>query len=100
MTCDEGCNEEFILISLGTETVKDDIERTGFSCPHCGRVYISQYSNDEIKKLKDDLSKVLKKTRKRNLSNYLIKKFEKQVDDIQAQIKTASDNLRKEIEAS
>jgi len=100
MTCDEGCNEEFILISLGTEQVKDDVERVGFSCPHCGKVYISHYSNDEINKLKDDLSKALKKSRKRNLSNYLIKKFEKQVNDIQAQIKTTSENLRKEIEAS
>lgn len=100
VTCNEGCNEEFILISLGTEQLKEDIERVGFSCPHCGKVYISHYTNDEIKELKDKLSKLLKKSRKRNISNYLIGKYQKQVDNIQVQIKTTSDNLRKEIEAS
>lgn len=46
----EGCNKSFKLksIKLKYKTVKDDIQRLYYKCPHCKSKYTVGFKNDEI----------------------------------------------------
>ncbi len=81
--CDgkDGCKESFDFKGFEVEKLDNDIEKTYFICPHCGKEFISFYtdtcirkkqglirgivSESEIKKLKKEIAKDMKKLRKR-----------------------------------
>lgn len=44
VTCDE-CRNTFTIDSLAIEQLKDGIERTYFTCPHCQQDYTSYYTD-------------------------------------------------------
>jgi len=98
LVCNEGCGQEFILISYGTEIVKDDVERVGFSCPHCGKVYTEYYQNTAIKKLQEELAALQRKLRK-GISAKRADSLDKRIKKTKRKLAAAMDNLRKEVEA-
>ena len=76
-----GCSKEFRIETFEVEKLDRDIEKTYFICPHCGKEYISFYtdrhirkkqelirgikSESAIKKLKEEIGKDMKKLRKK-----------------------------------
>lgn len=98
--CNEGCGKDFILISHGTEIVSDGIERVGFSCPHCGKVYTAYYSNDEVKELHSKLIKLQKMASTIKFSPARLKAYELEVKRIKGQLKKKIDELRERVEST
>jgi hypothetical protein len=99
LVCNEGCGQDFILISYGSEVVKGDIERVGFSCPHCGKVYTAYYQNSVTKRLKEELSALQRKLR-RGMSAKQADCLDKRIRKTKRKLTVAMDKLRKEVEAS
>lgn len=52
VTCDgrDGCKNNFDLQGLEVAKLDNDIEKTYFICPHCGKEYISFYTDKYIRK--------------------------------------------------
>ncbi|OUM85686.1 MAG: hypothetical protein BAA01_09465 [Bacillus thermozeamaize] len=98
LVCNEGCGQEFILISYGTEIVKDDVERVGFSCPHCGKVYTAYYQNSVTKQLQEELAALQRKLR-RGISAKQADSLDKRIRKTKRKLAAAMDDLRKEVEA-
>ena len=61
VTCDgkDGCKKEFNIDRLEVEKLDNDIEKIYFICPHCGKEYISFYTDRHIRK-KQELIRGLK----------------------------------------
>ena len=57
VSCDE-CKNDFEL-KLQVEQVSDSLEKVFFECPLCRRIYITQYTNDKIKKKQARLRKAM-----------------------------------------
>ncbi len=92
LVCDDGCKREFLLMRVGTETVRDDIQKVGFTCPWCGKEYISHYTNSGIRAMQE-MQKELMGKPKTKKTNRLIK-------DLKKRIKVGMDRLKKEVEMS
>ena len=88
LICNKGCKQEFILVGVGAETVRDDIWKHGFACPHCSKEYISYYTNAGIRELQELQRQLIKKP----------KKNKRLLKDLKARIKTGMDRLKEEIE--
>ena len=85
--CDgkDGCNQEFDLEKLEVAKLDNDIEKTYFVCPHCGKEYIAFYTDENIRKkqaiirglkspsaikqLRKEIAKDMKELRKKIESN-------------------------------
>lgn len=83
ITCDakDGCKENFDLDKFELEKLDNDIEKTYFKCPHCGKEYISFYTDRHIRRkqgiihgitsisalktLKNDIAKDMKRLRRK-----------------------------------
>lgn len=50
--CDEkgGCKQNFDLEKFKVTKLDNDIEKTYFTCPHCGKEYISFYTDKHIRR--------------------------------------------------
>lgn len=50
--CDgkDGCNQEFNLKKFKVAKLDNNIEKTYFVCPHCGKEYISFYTDKYIRR--------------------------------------------------
>lgn len=68
MTCSDGCGQDFVLISHGTEQVLPGVDRVGFSCPHCGKVYTAYYSNRKVEKFHAELAELQQRPAKGGLT--------------------------------
>ena len=80
VNCDD-CKNDFEL-KLQVEQVNDTLEKVFFECPLCRRIYITQYTNDSIKKKQSRLRKIqsdYQEFRGKNLkkSNIIIQKVSK-----------------------
>lgn len=100
LTCNDGCGQDFILIEYGKEVIKEDIERVGFSCPHCGKVYTSYYSNDKVNALLDKLTNLKRKPKNIKFTPATLKVYEKEVAKAKKELAEAMDTLRKEVEST
>lgn len=97
--CNDGCNQEFILISPGIEIVKNDIENVGFNCPHCDKRYTLFYTNGHIKQLQDDQRKLLAKSDPTKLTQGQLKGILNRIEAKKREINEAMKKLKNEIEA-
>lgn len=46
---------------IRTISVRDDIEKTYFICPHCGREYVTHYTDSKIKELIGEIKEINQK---------------------------------------
>lgn len=96
--CDAGCAQEFIILKLVTVPVRDDIERVGFDCPHCGHKYTAFYTNKKIKALQEQQKVLLKQSDPRGRPQGQVKGILRRIEATKQQIKAEMDKLRKEVE--
>lgn len=61
--CNLGCRRKFVVSSLNTDHIGNGIEKTYFICPLCGKQYICFYTNEEIRRIQQDIAK------SKNISN-------------------------------
>lgn len=87
LVCDGkgGCNKDFELEKFEVKKLANDTEKIYFTCPHCGKEFISHYtdrhirkkqelirgitSESGIKRLKEEIGKDMKKLRKKVEAN-------------------------------
>jgi DNA-directed RNA polymerase subunit RPC12/RpoP len=91
LICNMGCGKEFILIDVGSAIVRDDIHKSGFSCPHCGKEYITHYSNTGIR----SLQKILQEQKGLPQS----KRRQRLIQDLIQRIAIGMDRLQQQMEA-
>lgn len=92
LKCDKGCKQEFILIGLGTEVIRSDIQKHGFTCPHCGKEYISYYTNSGIRAMQEMQRGLATHSKSRT------SKYKRIIKDLQKRIQVGMDRLKEEIE--
>ncbi len=97
--CDAGCGLEFFILKFEAVPVRDDIERLGFDCPHCGHKYTAYYINKKIKVLQEKQRILLRQSDPRGRTQGQIKGTLRRIEVIKRQIKAEMDRLRKEVEA-
>lgn len=56
--CDSGCGKGFDFEDFSHELLPDGMEKTFFTCPHCGREYVAFYTDEEIRKLQARIRRV------------------------------------------
>lgn len=98
LICNDGCEQEFILLEFGVARVRNDIEKVGFQCPHCSKEYTAYYTDDHIKKLQEEQRILLSKSDPRKLTELQLKGVLSKINNKKNQIKSAMEKLRKEIE--
>lgn len=57
VTCDAECNEQFEVVGFDVTQMDSDVEKTSFRCPHCEHEYIAFYTDAEIRKIRDHVSR-------------------------------------------
>src|SRR5690606_9663924 len=79
------CYSDFYIRKFKTRKLRDEIERTYFDCPHCGREYTAYYTNESIRTkqrrmrdMRDELSKTTDDKRKVKL----VKKMNQMIETI------------------
>lgn len=95
--CNEGCNQSFTIYEFKHEQLSDEIEKTTFTCPHCGHEYVVNHTNAEISKLQERVRRVHRRFAD-PADNH--EDAAKKEADIQQQIKQKMDALRQRIENS
>lgn len=88
---DDGCGGEFYVVALGAAKVKDDIEKVGFICPHCGKEFIAYFTNAGIRSLMELQQEIAAKPRTRRNCKLNL--------ELQARIKVGMERLRREMGA-
>lgn len=96
--CDAGCGEEFFILRFVAVPVRDDIERVGFDCPHCGHKYTAYYTNKKIKALTERQKILLKQSDPRGRTQGQVRGILRRIEATKQQIKAEMDKLRKEVE--
>ena len=89
LECNQGCGQEFLLISIGAEVVRDDIWKHGFRCPHCGKEYIAYYTNEGIRRMQELQKQLQAKPTKKN---------KKLIKDLAKRIEAGMERLKEEME--
>lgn len=92
LVCNKGCKREFTLAKPGVATVRDDILKTYFKCPHCGQEYTAFYTNSGIRELQKMLGR-LQNGPQRN--KY---KTKRRIKDLQDRITVGMERLKKDLE--
>ncbi|WP_339193052.1 hypothetical protein [Paenibacillus sp. FSL W8-1287] len=59
--CDAGCGQGFDFEDFSHEQLPGGVEKTHFTCPHCGREYVAFYTDEEIRKLQTSIRRVQKR---------------------------------------
>ncbi|MGF6356167.1 hypothetical protein ABIE27_004082 [Paenibacillus sp. 4624] len=100
MNCSEGCGQDFVLISYGKEQVKHGVDRVGFSCPHCEKVYTAYYSNRIVEKLHDQLAELQQRPAKGGMTRRQVQGISIRIKNTKKKLATEMARLRKEVEES
>lgn len=95
--CDAGCQKPFDIEQFDTDKLHDDIERVGFTCPHCNHRYVAFYTNAEIRKLQARIRRVQQRFADPNDNHEDAANKE---SALQKQIKESMDALRHRIESA
>jgi len=95
VVCNAGCQNEFVLIEMGTARIRDDIEAVGFTCPHCGRFY-GHYQNKKIKRLQEEQQALLR--RGKHAQGKALRKLLQLIENKKDEIKAEMDRLRAIVE--
>ena len=56
--CNEGCGKVFAITGFTIRKLADNIEKTFFTCPHCGHEYLCFYTDPEIRRLQKQIRSV------------------------------------------
>jgi len=92
--CSEGCGKEFVLVRYTVSVDTDDIEWTGFHCPHCNHKYTAFYTNSGIRSLQELQRKLLVKTGKQ--TGKQLKITLRHISDLKNRIKVGMERLKQE----
>lgn len=60
MQCDD-CHKTFEVKKLKTKWIDDNVQRIYFTCPYCGKEYISFYKDKRIRKNIKEIEKIQKR---------------------------------------
>jgi transcription initiation factor IIE alpha subunit len=55
---DNGCNKEFILDKLEVEYLDNEVEKSYFICPNCGKEFVAFYTDKAIRKKQNKVKKI------------------------------------------
>lgn len=95
MTCDQGCTKEFEIKAAQTIKLDAGVEKTYFTCPYCQHEYVAFYTDDEIRKLQEKITKVMGKY---SSPYHNTKSLMKQERKLKQEIKAKMSALRKRVE--
>lgn len=98
MTCGDGCGQDFILISHGKEEVMPGVDRVGFSCPHCGKVYTAYYSNRKVEQLHAQLAELQERPAKGGLTRRQVEGIIVRFKNTKKKLDSEMERLRNEVE--
>ncbi|MOA27870.1 hypothetical protein D3C78_1487730 [compost metagenome] len=93
--CDAGCKQAFEFEDFSIAKLDGGIEKLYFTCPHCGKEYVSFYADAEIRKLQARIRRVQRRFADPNDNHEDAAKKEA---ELQQQIKEKMDALRAQIE--
>ncbi|MEV2911411.1 hypothetical protein ABNF65_23095 [Paenibacillus larvae] len=60
VACNDGCKKEFIIGEVKTKNIKEDLEKTYFICPRCGKEYTVLLTDSKIRQDQQRLEKLEK----------------------------------------
>ncbi|MGW8823340.1 hypothetical protein ACWGNU_14560 [Paenibacillus lautus] len=95
--CDAGCRQGFEFDDFSHEQLPDGVEKTFFTCPHCGREYLAFYSDEDIRKLQARIRRVQKRFADPKDNHEDAARMEA---ELQTQIKEKMDALRVRMEGA
>ncbi|MBG9734560.1 hypothetical protein ABD86_04105 [Paenibacillus alvei] len=93
--CDAGCKEQFTVTEFKHMDIGKGIEKTYFTCPHCGHEYVTFYADDEVRKLQQKIRNTQKRFANPQADYRAAARMEAK---IQAKIKARMDELRERME--
>ncbi|PAF31857.1 hypothetical protein [Paenibacillus sp. 7516] len=99
MECNEGCGEEFVLISYGKEEVLPKVNRVGFSCPHCGHVYTAYYENEKVRTFNALLTVLMQRPGKGGLTKRQVQGIDVRISNTKKKLDAEMKRLKTMVES-
>jgi len=97
--CNDGCDQEFVLISYGKEKVTSRVDRVGFSCHHCGHVYTAYYENEKIRTLNALITVMMERPAKGGLTEKQIEALDIRISNTKKKVSVEMERLKKMVES-
>lgn len=94
-TCDEGCGKRFTIKEMPVTKLGEGIEKTSFACEHCQHEYVAFYTDEEVRKLQEEMRNVTLRIGRKNGKSGLVLDS---LNRMSKQIKEKMDALRKRVE--
>ena len=86
--CDgkDGCNQEFNLEKLEVAKLDNEVEKTYFTCPHCGKEYVAFYTDPTIRRKQEKIRRLYSPYKIEKLKNEIAEDMKKIRSEIEASI--------------
>lgn len=84
--CDgpESCGREFHLEKFELAKLDNEVEKTYFICPHCGKEYVAFYTDPTIRRKQEKIRRLYSPYKIEKLKNEIAKDMKKLRSEIEA----------------